>query len=93
MLDNGSMISIFRQLIIDSLTRLTPFPKYLALAKVKKTSAARNKHGCYWPHQGHKEIARRKRQLDRGQLDFTASGQAHINGGSNYRTFLARVPY
>lgn len=45
------------------------------------------------PHQGRKEIARRKRQLDSGQLDFTDSGQMHINGGSNYRTFLARVPY
>lgn len=93
MLDNGSMASIFRQLILDSLTRLTPFPKYRAIERVKKTSAARNKNKHHWPHQGRKEIARRKRQLDSGQLDFTASGQAHINGGSNYRTFLARVSY
>lgn len=29
----------------------------------------------YRPHQGEKERARRRRQIARGQLDFSASGQ------------------
>lgn len=95
MLDNGSMATILRSIITESLARLAPKALY-RLPMSKKTSGERQKHRYgrsryeNFPHQGAREIARRKRQLDAGQLDFTASGQSHINGGAGYDRWLAK---